>query len=659
MGIICPSIQAQTRYNAASDFSLNQGGSNGTWFYGKTASDTNNTFIQYTLNDSTPSPCAEGTHQRWFDNAPEDPYPQIARNNTAVSCLEIPPGALFLHPGPAGQRSVLRWIAPTAGTFQVTGVAGRQGSGTTTDIRILKNATGTPLLSGNIDATSEQPFNFTVTVAAGDSLDFSLGWGDGTYQNDGSILAVDIGPPVVACQPPPANQRVWLPGENSTVDVQSGNTKGTLAGGATYSPGRVGRAFKFDGTGDFVALPDNAAQRAPVDAITLEGWFKFQSTDGVPTLLGKPLRDTFLNSYHFYLYGRQLGAYISNGSNFTQVNSTYTPPLNTWTHLAFTFSRSGGVSTLKLYANGIDVTYAVEGTLDIPIAYDADPYPLLIGADYEYNVQNYFLNGEADETSVYNRALTQAEIQAIVRQGSFGKCLPSPLPAQPAPAMPPANQVAWFTGDGEGNSLVGSLVGTLENDASYGVGKVGQAFKFDGLDDKVVVGNNPALNITGNQLTIEAWMQLDSDAEGGHQIVGMASSAEQPAGRKFGFGIRGDRSVGFELHTTNDYADYQTSPGVIQNGVPTHVAAVYNGSQMIIYVNGVESSTLAMTGNIVTSSGDFVIGQFPEGGYSPFKGLIDELGIYNRALSPAELGGIYNAGLAGKLKSKELKQKER
>ena len=259
VGLICPTVQAQTSYNAASDFALTQGGTNGTWFYGQTASDTDNTFIQYTLNDSTPSPCAEGTYQRWFDNAPEDPYPQIARNNTAVSCLEIPPGALFLHPGPAGQRSVLRWIAPTAGTFQVTGVAGRQNAGTTTDIRILKNATGTPLLSGNIDATSEQPFNFTVTVAAGDSLDFSLGWGDGTYQNDGSILAVDIGPPVVACQPPPANQQVWLPGENSTVDVQSGDTRGTLAGDATYSPGRVGRAFKFDGTGDFVALPDNAA----------------------------------------------------------------------------------------------------------------------------------------------------------------------------------------------------------------------------------------------------------------------------------------------------------------------------------------------------------------------------------------------------------------
>ena len=43
------------------------------------------------------------------------------------------------------------------------------------------------------------------------------------------------------------------------MDVQSGDTRGTLAGDATYSPGRVGRAFKFDGTGDFVALPDNAA----------------------------------------------------------------------------------------------------------------------------------------------------------------------------------------------------------------------------------------------------------------------------------------------------------------------------------------------------------------------------------------------------------------
>ena len=62
---------------------------------------------------------------------------------------------------------------------------------------------------------------------------------------------------------------------------------------------------------------------------------------------------------------------------------------------------------------------------NLPLFYDANPYPLLIGADFENNAQTFFLDGQADEVSIYGRALSQTEIFNLVKQGSFGKCPPA------------------------------------------------------------------------------------------------------------------------------------------------------------------------------------------------------------------------------------------
>ena len=79
-------------------------------------------------------------------------------------------------------------------------------------------------------------------------------------------------------------------------------------------------------------------------------------------------------------------------------------PLNTWTHLAVTF----GAGTLRLYVNGVQVgTQAVSGTLRT----SADA--LTIGGN---GVWSEWFAGLIDEVRIYNRALTQAEIQAGMSQ---------------------------------------------------------------------------------------------------------------------------------------------------------------------------------------------------------------------------------------------------
>ena len=116
-----------------------------------------------------------------------------------------PASVLALHPSCTGKLSVVRWTAPTAGSFNVVGLfQGIDTRGTSTDVHVLQNST-TALLTSNITGFGAQvAFSFTVSFAAGDTLDFVVGWGaDGDYNDDSTGLAVTITPAYTATIQPP------------------------------------------------------------------------------------------------------------------------------------------------------------------------------------------------------------------------------------------------------------------------------------------------------------------------------------------------------------------------------------------------------------------------------------------------------------------------
>jgi hypothetical protein len=124
----------------------------------------------------------------------------VTKNNTgstytypnAPSVVQ-PADVLNLHPGPNNERSIVRWSSPSSGTYAVSGrFEGIDTDGTTTDVLITKN--GTTLFTGVINGYGNQlPFSLPVTVAAGDILEFSVGYGaNGSYNGDSTGLAVTI-----------------------------------------------------------------------------------------------------------------------------------------------------------------------------------------------------------------------------------------------------------------------------------------------------------------------------------------------------------------------------------------------------------------------------------------------------------------------------------
>jgi hypothetical protein len=189
------SFKRQTyRASAVGGFSATQNPS-GAWSYGYRASGGSG-FTRYTNHRTFPD-CA--SFDQWYVDADGvRGEPEVSHNHTGqtVSCLTIihPPDVLNLHPGPAGQKSVVRWTAPFSGTVRIEGrFQGIDTRGTTTDVAVVQNS-ATTLFGRNINGYDEQaPFSITKWVNAGDTIDFSVGYGsNANYFYDSTGLSVSI-----------------------------------------------------------------------------------------------------------------------------------------------------------------------------------------------------------------------------------------------------------------------------------------------------------------------------------------------------------------------------------------------------------------------------------------------------------------------------------
>ena len=184
-----------TSYDAVSNFS-STANPNGAWSYGWTTS-LGSTFIPYNTPTRRPYPGIDS----W--EGPECPgdflFPVMSFNHTGAtydyaSGVSQPSNMLNLHPSCNGSLSVLRWTAPTSGLFNVDGLfQGIDTRNTSSDAHILHNSSSS-VFTANINGFSAQaPFSFNRYFAAGDTLDFAVGWGvNGNFNADSTGLAVTI-----------------------------------------------------------------------------------------------------------------------------------------------------------------------------------------------------------------------------------------------------------------------------------------------------------------------------------------------------------------------------------------------------------------------------------------------------------------------------------
>ena len=508
-----------------------------------------------------------------------------------------------------------------------------------------------------------------------------------------------------ACTEPPSGIVAWWRAEGDATD-QAGTNNGTLTGTATFGPGEVGQAFVFNGTGDGVLVGNPASLR--LQDFSLEAWISRASTFSVSP--GGGDGEVFCYGPGGYAFGlHNTGKMFLSKVDVDEVSAGTAITDTNFHHIAVT--KLG--TNVVFYLDGVsstDASYNTTFTFSTPVA---------IGKRGD-NTRGSFL-GSIDELTIYNRALSAAEVQAIYNADGSGKCFTvvaavitsqptnqtvlvggtasfsvtatgtSPLSYQwrfngagltgqtgtslmlvnvqftnagsysvvvsnyagpvvssnavltvnpiPPCVAPPAGLVSWWRAEGDAIDQAGTNNGTLIGNTTYGPGRVGQAFVFDGNGDAVRVGN-PA-NLQLQDLTIEAWIRRASTT---------AVTVSGGDGEIFCYGSGG---YAFGFHSTGRMFFGKVDVDEVAMSTPIadtnfhHVAVTKVSSNVVFYVDGVAYGVPSYNPTFAFST-PAAVGARGDNIAASFLGSIDELTIYNRALSAAEVQAIYNADGSGK-----------
>ena len=180
-------------------------------------------------------------------------------------------------------------------------------------------------------------------------------------------------------------------------DASGSGNAGTIAGPAWTTAGKYGSALTFDGVNDWVTVPDAAS--LDVTRMTLEAWVRPTAVASWRSALLKERPGGMVYSlYASQSNSRPVGQVDIGGERNAQ--GTAAIAMNAWTHLAVTYDGT----TLRLYVNG-----AATGSAVFAGSIPASTGVLRMGGN---SIWGEWFKGTLDELRVYNRALSQAEIQA-------------------------------------------------------------------------------------------------------------------------------------------------------------------------------------------------------------------------------------------------------
>jgi hypothetical protein len=439
----------------------------------------------------------------------------------------------------------------------------------------------------------------------------------------GTEIAADMEAPIQTPKATPVAEYSFDEGEEGgevVQDVTGDGHTATIHGASWTTHGRYGGGMQFDGEeGDYLSVPESA-ELDFTEEFTLEAWVRPESgyNQWSPLIDKQIPGEDGLSDLTYYLYegdyendrphgGVAEGEYLHAGESLRE---------DSWSHLALTYDGE----MVRLYVDGRLVD---EGCGEAPPISEGE---LEIGGSTE---QGNFLNGRIDEVRLYNRALNGAEVgtdmEAPIQTPKQG-----PIAAWSFDEIEEGGTVEDLTGDGHTATIEG---------AELARGKYGDALQFDGEDDVVKVPNSPEFDLT-EAFTLEAWVRPESKWDKWAPILakemGGGDAADEIAWWIYEGGNDANVPSGGTEPTPGD-RDVAVAEDPLPVDVWSHVALTYDGAQVRLYVDGeLEDCSPVPAGAPPITSGDLEIGGATESG-DYFKGRIDEVRIYNRALSVNEV----------------------
>jgi hypothetical protein len=423
----------------------------------------------------------------------------------------------------------------------------------------------------------------------------------------------------------------------SIVDSSGQGNHGTVVNAkpSLWTNGVHGAALYFDGTtgagSSYVTIPD-AASLDLTNALSFAAWVRSDDIGRDAPIIAKE-GDGRL-AYWFGAFGpAHFGMLLDSDGNqpWTILDRDQGfIPRGLWVHLASTWDGT----TIRHYLNGAPLTETA--TFGGPI--HAADGPLTIAANVPYNTSAF--KGTLDDLRLYNHALSPAELRAL---------------AGAAPAL----VGHWSFDEGNGTNIWdqssqtnhGTLLNPRTNTWTTGVS--GSALYFDGTVGEtatyVAIPDAPSLHVCGD-VTFSAWIRCDNIRR---DAPILAKEGDGKLSYWFGaFGLQLDGSspgnfgVLLDADGNQPWSLLDRNQGAIPEGEWAHLASVREGATVRHYLNGEPlAQTNTFEGPIYVSDAFLAIGVNSLYTFASrrtaFEGTVDEVRLYNYALSAEEVRALY------------------
>ena len=408
---------------------------------------------------------------------------------------------------------------------------------------------------------------------------------------------------------------------NGNADDESGNGNDGDINEGTYSEpilttdrfGNESSAYSFDGVDDYIDLGNGSQFNFGTGVFSLSAWFQTLTIQD-----GRILSKT----NHEADDGFQLGLsaaipkfYLLDSNPVASSDVTLND--NIWHNLVGI--RSG--DQLQLYVDGV-----LEHTVIGVVGYDVSSNNTLkIGK--RDGTQDLPFQGNIDDIHIYNHALNETEITELYCDG--GWCEHQSLVAY-YPFNGNANDESGNGNDGDINEETDSEP-TLTTDR---FGNENSAYSFDGINDFIVI--DPEFSYS-NEISMGGWLKIDALSKG---ITIVSKRFGNFGGEDFQLYYEGPgdyKMVGILWGLSTERCR-GTINSVIDNDWH-HYFFTYDGSFMVMYIDGVINQTCTSSGTVNNNNLNMRIGEDWYGNYGD--GDIDEVRIYNRALSASEVQALY------------------
>ena len=388
-----------------------------------------------------------------------------------------------------------------------------------------------------------------------------------------------------------------------------------VSSGVTYVTGKFGKAASYDGSGDQIT----ASNFASLSQVGISMWVNMPNISQQAGLIARYGTN---REFAIYMYSGNLTAsiyYNGNNGNATQVTASTYMSNNTWHHIAYT---ANGSTAPKLYIDGSEVG-TPQHTDAAKCAYYTSSEPLDIG--HFANNSSYNYEGKIDQVRIFSKELSPGEVNSLYNETTTTAALGT---------ISNPSTIAYYKMQ-DATDETGSYNGTATNVDFNVQGKYGFAGLFNGTNSKI----STSLTSLPESFTISCWANAHKASDNYHVIVGNYTTAG-------GWYLAMNNSMKFVFYNkSGSSASYYQSTATYQYGEWYHFCVVFtHNSDIKAFINGNKETFSASIPAGTNSNGVQigVVGTYSSSTNTEFDGKIDQVRIFNKAISDVEVTKLYN-----------------